>query len=81
MKFIADSLIKLLFIGIVYWIYLYQTSPLDVCTMHPDESKHDDYYLCQPFDIELKVSAFPSKAGRIREVKLNGKSTQILGGK
>ena len=81
MKFIADTLVKLALLSVVYWLYIYHTSPLDVCSMHPDKDKHDDYYLCEPFGIEFKQSAFPSKAGRIREAKLSGKVTQILGGK
>lgn len=46
---------------IVFWFIRFEYNPYEYCIDHPNEELRDQYYLCQPFDFELKKGLLENK--------------------
>jgi hypothetical protein len=78
MNSLLNLLLKGLFISLLLWLFVYQTNPIRVCSVHPKKELRSTFYQCEPFGFELDFSKYPSGAGQISGNEEGGRLKSYL---
>jgi hypothetical protein len=62
MRTLYNLLSTFALIYVVFWFIRFQFNPYEFCIDHPREELKENYYLCEPFDFELKKGLIDNKS-------------------
>jgi hypothetical protein len=65
MKTFFNLLSVSILLYVVFWFLKFQLNPYEFCIDHPKKELNDHYYLCEPFDFELKKGIIENKSNFI----------------